>query len=168
MRKRGKGESTCSPLPAAETLTESSRRRRDKSLSPTSVLTQTYLSFSINTELSFCLFLSYLHPVLLYPALIVFLFPQLLLPCNLCPSNLFFLSLFFPFFLPSLLFFFVLVPLLLSPFIPRNELVMTVVWSTAVKENCNYKNVTPGYAKRMREKPLLSMTSVLCWRDDSN
>ncbi len=53
---------------------------------------------------------------------------------------------------------------LLSFSIPGNELIMTLVWFTVVKQKCNYKNVTSGYTKRMREKSLLFATSVLCWR----
>lgn len=103
-RKKGKEESTCSPLPAAETLRES--RQRDKSSSPTSFIIQTYLPFSIHTDLSTCLFPSYLNHLLVYLA---FLF--LLSPLNSFPA-IFVLSVFsFSFFSLCLS----LPPLLLHP-----------------------------------------------------
>lgn len=59
---------------------------------------------------------------------------------------------FWPFFLPfpplPNLLFLCGCPFLLSFSIPRHELIMTVVWAIVGTEDCNYKNVTPGYTNR--------------------
>lgn len=137
-RKKGKEESTCKLLPAAETPGKS--KRRDRSSSPTSFLTQTYLSFSIHTVLSPSL------PLISILCLFILPFFSCFPPLSPSLQSLFFqpfLSLFSPNIHFSLCL--SLPPLLLQP---RYELVMTVVWSSVVKENCNYKNVSPGYTNR--------------------
>lgn len=71
-----------------------------------------------------------------------------ILPSSSCfpPLTPYLPSLFFQSFLS--LFSLCVCPFLLSFSIPQYELIMTVVWSTVVKENCNYKNVSPGYTNR--------------------
>lgn len=140
--RKGRQESTCSLLPAAETLRES--RQRDKSSSPTSFIIHPYLSFTIHTALSARLLLSYLHPLLIH---LTTLFLHFLLL-----STIFLLLAFLPLPpppppLPNLLFL-CSCPFLLSFSIPRHELIMTVVWAVVGTEDCNYKNVTPGYTNR--------------------
>ena len=98
-------------------------RRREMSLSLTSFLKRTYLSFSINTDLPFCLFLSYLHAPFFY---LFLLFPQFSF------FNIFHYQSPFPllsFLCPSFFFFFLnfVCPCLFASFTPWNELVMTVV-----------------------------------------
>lgn len=91
-REKGEEEregSTCSPPPAAETLRESCRRDDKTRVHPQLPFPHKRVCPSASTSLSSCLVLSYLNPLLLYPAppFLAFFSPQHFLPCNLCSSS---------------------------------------------------------------------------------
>lgn len=66
-REEEREGSTCSLLPAAETLRESSRRDDKTRVHPQLPFPHKRVCPSASTSLSSCLFLSYLNPLLLYP-----------------------------------------------------------------------------------------------------
>lgn len=102
---------------------EKGRRRRDKSSSPTYVLTQIFVLQHNSSFLSL-----YLRSPLLYPDFLNSRSAPPTISSSFVPFSPILLSV-----LSFLLFYCTL----------GNKLAMTVVW---VKENCNYKNVTPGYS----------------------